>query len=72
MKQQPIKRFSATMLLALGVMTATSAIAGDKGLAYVSNQDGGVMVIDLATMETKGSLDIGAKGPRGILSLIHI
>jgi YVTN family beta-propeller protein len=42
------------------------AFAVDKGLAYVSSQDGGVTVIDLETMEPKGSIDIGAKGPRGI------
>jgi DNA-binding beta-propeller fold protein YncE len=66
MKQKLIKQFSATMLLAFGVLTVTSSMAADKGIAYVSNQDGGVIVIDLATMETKGSLDIGAKGPRGI------
>lgn len=55
---------AAALLMALG--TSTGATAADKGLAYVSNQDGGVTVIDLATMETKGSIDIGAKGPRGI------
>jgi YVTN family beta-propeller protein len=66
MKQKLIKQFSATMLLAFGVLTVTSSMAADKGIAYVSNQDGGVIVIDLATMEIKGSLDIGAKGPRGI------
>lgn len=54
------------LLLALGLASASVAGAADKGLAYVSNQDGGVTVIDLATMETKGSLDVGAKGPRGI------
>lgn len=66
MKQQPLKRFSATMLLALGIVSSASAIAGEKGVAYVSNQEGGVIVIDLETMETKGSVDVGAKGPRGI------
>ena len=57
-------RLAAALLMALGVSTGASA--AEKGLAYVSNQDGGVTVIDLATMETKGSIDIGAKGPRGI------
>lgn len=46
-------------------LLATSAYA-DAGKAYVSNQDGGVSVIDLGTMETTGTLDIQAKGPRGI------
>ena len=43
-----------------------AAFAGSKGVAYVSNQDGAVNVIDLETMEIKGVLDISAKGPRGI------
>jgi YVTN family beta-propeller protein len=55
---------TTALLMALGM--STGATADDKGLAYVSNQDGGVTVIDLATMETKGSIDIGAKGPRGL------
>jgi YVTN family beta-propeller protein len=54
------------LLLAIGLSLAPSVLAGGKGLAYVSNQDGSVTVIDLETMETKGNLDIGAKGPRGI------
>lgn len=53
-------------LLALCLATTGAAHAGDKGIAYVSNQDGAVTVIDLGTMETRGTLDIGAKGPRGI------
>lgn len=53
-------------LIALGIAAATQALAADKGLAYVSNQDGAVSIIDLATLETRGTLDIGAKGPRGI------
>lgn len=35
-------------------------------VAYVTNQDGGVTVIDLVTMETIGDLDVQAEGPRGI------
>lgn len=56
----------AISALLLGLFASANTLAEDKGLAYVSNQDGGVSVIDLATMETKGALDIGAKGPRGI------
>jgi len=66
MKQRLNKRFSAAILLALGVISSASAIASDKGVAYVSNQDGAVIVIDLATMETRASVNVGAKGPRGI------
>ena len=43
-----------------------TSFAGSKGVAYVSNQEGAVTVIDLETMEIKGVLDIDAKGPRGI------
>jgi YVTN family beta-propeller protein len=53
-------------LLPLGLAVTATALADGKGLAYVSNQDGGVTVIDLNTLETKGNVDIGAKGPRGI------
>ncbi|ROH85795.1 hypothetical protein ED236_08625 [Pseudomethylobacillus aquaticus] len=43
-----------------------AAPASDAGKAYVSNQDGGVSVIDLATLETTGNIDTKAGGPRGI------
>jgi DNA-binding beta-propeller fold protein YncE len=66
MKKLPLTRFSAMVLLAFGVLGSAYAIAGEKGVAYVSNQDGGVTVIDLETMEAKAAVDIGAKGPRGI------
>lgn len=65
MKQQAVKRLSAALLLALNVMSGAT-FAGDNDVAYVSNQDGGVIAIDLSTMEVKGAVDIGAKGPRGI------
>lgn len=64
-----MKRLSmlqALLAAVIGVSPATGAFAADKGVAYVSNQDGAVTVIDLATLSTKGTLDIGAKGPRGI------
>lgn len=54
------------LVIALGASLAACGKPVESALAYVSNQDGGVTVIDLATMETKGSLDIGATGPRGI------
>jgi YVTN family beta-propeller protein len=48
---------------------STSAPAGDaanKGVAYVTSQDAGVSVIDLATMKVIKNIDVKAKGPRGI------
>jgi YVTN family beta-propeller protein len=57
-----------SILLAALMISVTSlpSIAGEKGNAYVSNQDGGVSVIDLNTMETISNIDIQAKSPRGI------
>jgi YVTN family beta-propeller protein len=49
--------------------TNTGAASGDaanKGVAYVSNQDGGVTVIDLATMKATKTIDVKAAGPRGL------
>ena len=60
-------RFHAlTLAVALGCSISIAAYADAGAKAYVSNQDGGVGVIDLATMETIATLDIQAKGPRGI------
>jgi YVTN family beta-propeller protein len=38
----------------------------NKGVAYVSNQDGGVTVIDLTTMKVTKTIDVEAAGPRGL------
>jgi YVTN family beta-propeller protein len=46
--------------------TADSVVSTDRGLAYVSNQEGGVTVIDLNTMETIRSIDTKGGTPRGI------
>ncbi|EKE17973.1 MAG: hypothetical protein ACD_10C00187G0001 [uncultured bacterium] len=40
--------------------------AQTSGVAYLSNQNGGIAVLDLATLELVGSLEVGAKGPRGL------
>ena len=53
------------MGLFLGLLS-TLALAGERGNAYVSNQDGGITVIDLDTLEATGNIDIQAKSPRGI------
>lgn len=57
-----------SLLVATLIFSATSlsSIAGEKGNAYVSNQDGGITVIDLASMEATSNIDIQAKSPRGI------
>ncbi len=66
MKRTRLNRALAALMLPLGLAATSMALAEGKGLAYVSDQDGSVSVIDLTTLENKGSLDIGAKGPRGI------
>jgi YVTN family beta-propeller protein len=52
--------------LAIGLAFNVNANAADRGKAYVSNQDGGVTVIDLNTMATAASIDVKGEGPRGL------
>lgn len=48
--------------------TEASATASDgsQGFAYVTSQDAGVSVIDLATMTVVKQFDVKAEGPRGL------
>lgn len=62
----PRTRGLALLLLAAPALAADLPASGPKGLAYVSNQDGDISVIDLATLETVGSISPGAGSPRGI------
>ncbi len=61
-----MKRISILLAALMVSVTSSSSIAGEKGNAYASNQDGGISVIDLNTMETISNIDIQAKSPRGI------
>lgn len=45
---------------------AASESASDRGIAYVSNQDGGVSVIDINTHTVTATIDVKAEGPRGL------
>jgi YVTN family beta-propeller protein len=45
---------------------APAAPTAPQAVAYVTNQDNGVTVIDLAALAVKGTLDVGGSGPRGI------
>lgn len=45
---------------------AASGDAANKGVAYVTSQDAGVSVIDLATMKVIKTFDVKAAGPRGL------
>jgi YVTN family beta-propeller protein len=40
--------------------------AAEAALAYVSNQQGAVSVLDLDKLELRGNLEVGARGPRGL------
>ena len=49
------------LLLSLLIGFGASASAAERGYAYVTNQDGGVSVINLDTMEVESNIDIQAK-----------
>lgn len=53
---------AASVSMTIG-MTANAA---DRGKAYVSNQNGGVSVIDLNTLKSIDNIDVKADGPRGL------
>jgi len=58
-----------THLLVAATISLTVSLnvnAADRGKAYVSNQDGGVSVIDLNTMTSTTNIDVKAEGPRGL------
>ena len=46
--------------------TDHAAVTASTGFAYVTSQDAGVSVIDLATMQVVKTFDVKAKGPRGL------
>lgn len=46
--------------------SAVTEAPASTAVAYVSTQDAGVSVIDLATMQVTKSLDVKAQGPRGL------
>jgi DNA-binding beta-propeller fold protein YncE len=60
------KKYYFLIAVLLSTIFPVTSFAENKGIAYVSNQEGAVTVIDLETMQPKGTLDIAAKGPRGI------
>lgn len=58
------KKLVCAALVALSLSCAHLAQAA--GVAYISNQDGDIGVLDLAKLELVGTLDAGAKGVRGL------
>jgi YVTN family beta-propeller protein len=59
-------RVAAAVVSSCLVAVAAHAAAPATGTAYVSNQNGDVSVIDLATMKVTGSISPYGKEPRGI------
>ena len=80
MKLTPAFGKTRTSLLLLALITGIAACSKEKtedvqtaapeaanaGFAYVTSQDAGVSVIDLATMEVVKQFDVKAVGPRGL------
>ncbi len=60
----------SSLLVACGEKTEAPAEAeladGNRGVAYVTNQDGDITIIDLNTMEASGTIDPKGNGIRGI------
>ena len=62
-----MKKIAFLAALAISIYPATSGLAADgNAAAYVSNQQGGVTVIDLDSLEPVATIDIQGKEPRGI------
>lgn len=57
---------SGALLGLVCLAAAPTGAAEDKGMAYVSNQNGDVSVIDLNTLETVSAISTGGASPRGI------
>ena len=54
------------IVIATAMTLLASTAYADAGKAYVSTQDAGVTVIDLATLTVTGTIDVKAPAPRGI------
>ena len=52
--------------LALGVTVPAALAADSAGMAYVSNQNGNITVIDLYTLDAVSEIDVGKGSPRGL------
>ena len=67
MRTYPRTFVAGVCVLAAGLYPAISGLAADgKAEAYVSNQQGGVTVIDLDALAPVATIDIQAQEPRGI------
>ncbi|MGH8564275.1 MAG: hypothetical protein ACREXW_09370 [Gammaproteobacteria bacterium] len=60
------KRHRKSLAVALGFVFSMGVAAdGPKPVAYVSNQEGGLTVIDLERMEKVREIDVGGRGKAG-------
>ncbi|MDP3287606.1 MAG: beta-propeller fold lactonase family protein [Methyloversatilis sp.] len=68
MKMMSRPTFAARSLwsAALFSLFAGAGLAQAQGTAYVSNQEGGISIIDLAKMQVTGEYAVGGKVPRGL------
>ena len=57
---------SFVIAFGVGCSDKGSDVSGEAPMAYVTNQNGGVSVIDLNTFEVVSEYDVEGKGPRGI------
>ena len=57
---------SFVMAFGVGCSDKGNDVSGEAPMAYVTNQNGGVSVIDLNTFEVVSEYDVEGKGPRGI------
>jgi len=66
-KVEDVQTTSTTTEAAVSSTEATAPAASTaQGVAYVSTQDAGISVIDLATMQVTKQIDVKAESPRGI------
>lgn len=65
MSSKALRCLRAASAAAFALSAAVAASAAE-GTAYVSNQNGDISVIDLATMQLSGTLDAHGEEPRGI------
>lgn len=61
-----MKLIHLVVAVAVGMVVGVNANAEDRGKAYVSNQDGGVSVIDLNTLTSTVNIDVKGDGSRGL------
>jgi DNA-binding beta-propeller fold protein YncE len=65
-RKSSFSRTALAVAVSLSCWTALAHADASKPLAYVSSQDAGISVISLDTLEVVGTVDVEAKGPRGI------